>query len=63
MDAQDARKPRPVLITGGTGFIGSYLALALAERGEDVILFDRNGTAAAAAPKMPRDGGARGWGG
>jgi threonine 3-dehydrogenase len=32
---------RPILITGGTGFIGSYLAMDLMERGEDVVLFDR----------------------
>lgn len=32
----------PVLITGGTGFIGSYLALALLRRGESVVLFDRD---------------------
>jgi nucleoside-diphosphate-sugar epimerase/predicted acylesterase/phospholipase RssA len=33
---------QPVLITGGTGFIGSYLARELARRGEEVVLFDRN---------------------
>jgi threonine 3-dehydrogenase len=32
----------PVLITGGTGFIGSYLAMVLLERGEQVVLFDRD---------------------
>jgi threonine 3-dehydrogenase len=32
----------PVLVTGGTGFVGSYLALALLERGESVVLFDRD---------------------
>lgn len=31
-----------ILITGGTGFIGSYLAMALLERGEQVVLFDRD---------------------
>jgi nucleoside-diphosphate-sugar epimerase len=30
------------LITGGTGFLGSQLAHALIDRGEDVILFDVN---------------------
>ena len=30
------------LITGGTGFIGSNLAMSLMERGEDVVLFDRD---------------------
>ena len=31
---------RAVLITGGTGFIGSHIALRLAERGDRAILFD-----------------------
>jgi len=31
-----------VLITGGTGFIGSELARLLIDRGEDVVLFDVN---------------------
>ena len=30
----------PVLITGGTGFIGSYVARALLDRGRDVCLYD-----------------------
>ncbi len=30
----------PKLITGGLGFIGTYLARALLEKGEEVILFD-----------------------
>jgi len=35
---------RPVLITGGTGFIASYLAMDILEkdRDETVVLFDRN---------------------
>jgi len=35
---------RPILITGGTGFIGSYLAMRLLERNdqEQVLLFDCN---------------------
>jgi len=32
----------PVLITGGTGFIGSNLAMELMRRGEQVVLFDRD---------------------
>ena len=28
------------LITGGLGFIGTYLARALLEKGEEVVLFD-----------------------
>ena len=35
-----------VLITGGTGFIGSRLALACAERGEDVRVFAQRNTLA-----------------
>ena len=35
-----------VLITGGTGFIGSRLALACAERGEDVRVFAQRNTPA-----------------
>ena len=35
---------RPILITGGTGFIASYLAMELLERNpeERVVLFDRD---------------------
>jgi threonine 3-dehydrogenase len=38
MDRQD----RPILITGGTGFIASYLAMQLMEAGAQVVLFDCN---------------------
>src|SRR6188768_2264519 len=31
---------RRVLITGGTGFLGTYLARALLDRGDEVCLFD-----------------------
>ena len=34
---------RPVLITGGTGFIGSYVARALCEQGRAVSLYDIRG--------------------
>src|SRR5690606_26329877 len=37
--ARRSRRPT-TLITGGAGFIGSNLASALLERGEDVILLD-----------------------
>jgi threonine 3-dehydrogenase len=33
---------KPILITGGSGFIASYLAMKLLEAGEQVILFDRD---------------------
>src|SRR3954453_21617063 len=33
---------KPIPITGGTGFIGSYLAMKLLEAGEQVVLFDRD---------------------
>lgn len=35
-----AEDKRPILITGGTGFIGSYLTMDLMENGEDVVFFD-----------------------
>ena len=38
----DHRDDQPVLITGGTGFIASYLAMELLKRGEHVVLFDRD---------------------
>lgn len=37
-----AENHHPILITGGSGFIGSYLAMALLEKGEHVVLFDRD---------------------
>ena len=39
---------RPVLITGGTGFIGSYVARALLDRGRRVCLVDIRGLSAEA---------------
>ncbi len=45
MDHQE----RPVLITGGTGFIGSHLARALLDRGRSVCLFDVQGLSPEAA--------------
>ncbi len=32
----------PILVTGGSGFIGSYVAMALLEKGEHVVIFDRD---------------------
>ncbi|MBX9635736.1 MAG: NAD-dependent epimerase/dehydratase family protein, partial [Magnetospirillum sp.] len=29
-----------ILVTGGTGYIGSHTVLALLERGEDVVVLD-----------------------
>lgn len=36
--------PETVLITGGTGFIGSHLAAALVDEGHEVVTFDVNPT-------------------
>jgi len=33
---------KPILITGGSGFIASYLAMKFLEAGEQVVLFDRD---------------------
>ena len=35
-----ASSARPVLVTGGAGFAGSYLIAELAERGHDVVCYD-----------------------
>ncbi|HEX5867479.1 MAG TPA: SDR family NAD(P)-dependent oxidoreductase, partial [Beijerinckiaceae bacterium] len=46
MTARDARRSpavvgrRPVLVTGGAGFIGSNVADRLAREGHDVLVFD-----------------------
>ena len=29
-----------ILITGGAGYIGSHCAMALLEKGEDIVIFD-----------------------
>src|SRR4029079_5779841 len=34
----------PVLVTGGAGFIGSHMVLALADGGEDVVVLDNLST-------------------
>ena len=31
---------RPVLVTGGAGFVGCNIAAALAQRGQNVTVFD-----------------------
>ena len=33
---------KKILITGGTGFIGSNLANSLASKGHEVLIFDNN---------------------
>jgi len=38
-----AASDRPVLVTGGTGFIGSYVVKALLESGRSVVAFDVRG--------------------
>jgi nucleoside-diphosphate-sugar epimerase len=39
-----AESDRPVLVTGGTGFIGTYVVKALLESGRSVVAFDVRGT-------------------
>lgn len=46
MTRRERSDPRPILVTGGCGFIGCNIANALAERGERVLILDslaRNG--------------------
>jgi ADP-L-glycero-D-manno-heptose 6-epimerase len=33
----------PIIVTGGCGFIGSHVVRALRERGDDVVIFERQG--------------------
>src|SRR4051794_41956187 len=40
LDAAALRRRRPVLVTGGAGFIGSNLADRLAREGHDVLVYD-----------------------
>jgi CDP-paratose 2-epimerase len=40
MSRSDPRDSRPVLVTGGAGFIGCNIANALAERGHEVLVYD-----------------------
>src|SRR5262249_21169934 len=37
---------RPILVTGGTGFIGTYVTRALLESGRRVVVFDTKETSA-----------------
>jgi UDP-glucose 4-epimerase len=43
-DADRELKKMSVLVTGGAGFIGSHMTLALLERGEDVVVLDNLAT-------------------
>lgn len=38
--SNSAPEPRRVVVTGGAGFIGSHLATALVERGDEVVVLD-----------------------
>lgn len=49
-----------VLVTGGAGFIGSYLVPRLLERGDEVVVFDMAPEPKALAPVMDRIGYVRG---
>ena len=39
-DGANGKSARPVLITGGAGFIGTNMAHSLASRGQRVLVFD-----------------------
>ena len=43
-----------VLVTGGAGYIGSHMVLALAEAGESVVVIDNLSTGFSACPKACR---------
>ncbi|MGD9397405.1 MAG: NAD(P)-dependent oxidoreductase, partial [Candidatus Thorarchaeota archaeon] len=38
--SDDSQQSKAVLITGGTGFIGSHLARRLVQQGNEVVLLD-----------------------
>ena len=40
MAAAPFRREGQIVITGGAGFLGTNIAKALAERGDDVLIFD-----------------------
>jgi nucleoside-diphosphate-sugar epimerase len=43
-----------ILVTGGAGFIGTYLIPSLVERGAEVVALDLSAAPAALAPVMDR---------
>jgi ADP-L-glycero-D-manno-heptose 6-epimerase len=40
---QSVAMTAPIIVTGGCGFIGSHVVRALRERGDDVVIFERQG--------------------
>ena len=45
-----------ILVTGGAGYIGSHIALALLDRGDEVVILDPGDLKSGAAVRSDADG-------